>query len=70
VKEPAPNMNAQIGIACLASNKDTELHAVVQRDEVIVLKMKLDGGIAPDPMAREEVKRVKAPGGAAIQVGT
>ena len=70
VKEPAPDMNAQIGIACLAANKDTELHAVVQRDEVIVLKLKLDGGLAPDPMAREEVKRVKAPGGAAIQVGT
>lgn len=70
VKEPAPEMNAQIGMACLAPGKDTELHAVVQKDEVIVLKLKLDGGIAPDPMAREEVKRVKAPGGAAIQVGT
>ena len=70
VKPPAPEMKAQIGIACLAANKDTELHAVVQKDEIVILKLKLDGGIAPDPMAREEVTRIKAPGGAAIQVGT
>jgi hypothetical protein len=36
----------------------------------VILKMKLDGGLAPDPMAREEVTRIKAPGGAAIQIGT
>ncbi len=71
VKEPTPDMNAQIGMACLApGGKDTELHGVVQRDEVIILKLKLDGGIKPDPMAREEVTRVKTPGGAAIRVGT
>jgi hypothetical protein len=71
VKEPSADMNAQIGMACLGpGGKDTELHGVVQRDEVIILKLVLDGGVKPDPMAREEVTRIKAPGGAAIQIGT
>ncbi len=71
VKEPAADMNAQLAIACIApGGKDTELHGVVQRDEVIILRLKLDGGQKPDPMAREEVTRVKAPGGAAILIGT
>lgn len=70
VKEPAADMNAQLAIACVDGDKNTELHGVIQRDEVIILKLVLDGGAKPDPMSRQEVTRVKAPGGAAIQVGT
>jgi hypothetical protein len=70
IAQPAPQMNAAIGMGCFGKNTHTELHAVVQKDEIIVLRLKLDGGVAPDPMNREEVTRVKAPGGAAIQIGT
>ena len=40
------------------------------RDEIIVLKMRVDDGVTPDPMAREEVTRVKVPTGIAIETGT
>jgi len=45
----------------------TELHAVVNDADIVVLKLKVQVGVTPDPMAREEVTRVKAPPGAAIE---
>jgi hypothetical protein len=62
---PAAEMKALTGAAC----KGLELHAVVQDQEIIILKLRTDQG-TPDPMAREEVTRIKAPGGAAIEAGT
>jgi hypothetical protein len=57
---PAPEMKAQTGVACTG----VEIDAVINGDEIIVLK-----GNGTDPMSREEVTRVKAPGGSAVVVG-
>jgi hypothetical protein len=62
---PAADMKAITGCACTGF----ELHAVVQDSDIVILKLRTDGG-TPDPMAREEITRVKAPGGAAIEAGT
>jgi hypothetical protein len=68
---PAKEMNAMTGVACRTGGTGTELHAVIQGgQDVIVLKLGINPGVAPDPMAREEVIRVTVPLGAKIEVGT
>jgi hypothetical protein len=57
---PKPEMKAMTAVACTG----VELDAVISGDEIIVVK-----GDGTDPMAREEIQRVKAPGGAAVVVG-
>jgi hypothetical protein len=37
-------------------------------DEIIVLKLGIDDGVKPDPMAREVVTSIKVPLGAKIEV--
>ncbi len=66
VTKPAPEMKAVTAIAC---SQGWELDAVVSGDQVVVLKGQTTGGAAPDPMAREEITRVSAPG-AAIEAAT
>ncbi len=63
MKPPAAAMKAVTGVAC----SGVELHAVVLDEDIIILK--LPSGTT-DPMAREEIKRVTAPGGTAIEAGT
>jgi len=65
--KPAADMRALNGVNCTAGNSGTELHAVVNDADIVVLKLKVQVGVTPDPMAREEVTRVKAPAGAAIE---
>jgi hypothetical protein len=66
---PAKEMNALSGIACRTGGTGTELHAVVEQGEdIVVLQLGIDQGVTPDPMARQEIKRVKVPGGAKIEV--
>jgi hypothetical protein len=68
---PPKEMNALSGVACRTGGTGTELHAVVQNgQDVVVLKMGIDQGVTPDPMAREEVIRVSVPRGAKIEAGT
>jgi hypothetical protein len=68
---PAKEMNALSGVACRTGGTGTELHAVVQNGEdIVVVKMGIDQGVKPDPMAREEVIRVTVPRGAKIEAGT
>ncbi len=68
---PAKEMNALTGVACKTGGTGTELHAVVQGgDELIILQLGINEGVTPDPMAREEVTRVKVPLGAKIEAGT
>jgi hypothetical protein len=43
---------------------------VTTDEEIIILKANTQNGVVPDPMSRQEVTRVKAPGGAAIEAGT
>ena len=64
---PAPEMKAVIGVACKNGATGVELHAVARDAEVIVVKLRVDDGVTPDPMAREEVTRVATPLGAAIE---
>jgi hypothetical protein len=67
---PAKEMNALTAVACRTGPTGTELHAVVQRGEdIVVLKLGIDEGVKHDPMAREEVTRVKVPAGAKIELG-
>lgn len=65
---PAPEMKALAGVRCTSttSTGSTELHAVAADAEIVVLKLHVEDGLEPDPMAREEVTRVKVPPGAAI----
>lgn len=67
VIKPAEDMKALSGVNCTAGNAGVELHAVVDAPDIIVLKLKIELGVTPDPMAREEVTRIKAPAGAAIE---
>ena len=55
------------GAACTTATGGTELHAVVQTNNVVVMQMATTPGAAPDPMAREEVTRVSFPLGAAVE---
>lgn len=66
---PAAEMKAIIGALCKDGATGIELHAVVQGSDVIVLRMRVDDGVAPDPMAREEVTRIGIPLGAAVDAG-
>ena len=59
---PAADMKALTGVSCTSG---IELDAVIQGDDIVVLKGK--GG---DPMAREEVTRITAPPGAKIEAGS
>ena len=65
--KPAEDMKALSGVNCTAGNAGIELHAVVNDADIVVLKLKVQVGVTPDPMAREEVTRVKAPAGASIE---
>ncbi len=68
---PAPNMKALIALDCRTGGTGTELQAVQQGgDEIVILKLGIDEGVMPDPMAREEVKRIKVPLGIAIEAGS
>lgn len=67
VIKPAEEMKAVTGVNCTAGDKGIELHATIVKDEIVVLKMPVQVGVAPDPMAREEVLRFKPPGGSAIE---
>lgn len=67
VIKPAEEMKAVTGVNCTAGDKGVELDATVVNDEIVVLKMSVQVGTAPDPMAREEVLRFKVPGGSAIE---
>jgi len=70
VIKPAEDMKAVTGVNCTAGSQGIELDAVTTNDEIIVLKLKVEVGVTPDPMARQEVTRVRAPSGAAIESGT
>ncbi len=62
---PAAEMKAITGCACTGF----ELHAVVEDTDIVIMKAKTETGPA-DAMNREEVTRIKAPDGAAIEAGT
>jgi len=69
VTAPSAGMNALTAVTCRTGGTGTELHVVTQGgDTIIVLQMGIDEGVTPDPMSRQEVKRIKIPLGAAIEV--
>jgi hypothetical protein len=67
VIKPAEDMKAVTGVNCTQGDKGVELHATVVVDEIVVLKLPVQLGVAPDPMGREEVLRFKAPAGSAVE---
>ena len=69
VAAPSAGMSALTAVKCTYGGTGTELHAVLQGgDTIIVLSLVVDEGVAPDPMARQEVTRIKIPLGAAVEV--
>jgi hypothetical protein len=66
-----PAMNALITLNCKTGSTGTQLQVVTHGgDELIVMKLGIGEGAAADPMAREEVKRIKVPLGAKIEAGS
>ena len=63
---PAPEMKALIAVRCKDGATGTEVQAVHQNDNVIVVKLRVDEGVTPDPMAREEITRIAIPVGVAV----
>jgi hypothetical protein len=67
---PAKEMNAVTGVGCRDGATGTELHAIIEHgEEIVVVKLRVDEGVKQDPMAREEVTRIKVPLGAKVQIG-
>ncbi len=65
---PAKEMNALTGVACVTGGGGTEIHAVHRADEIVIVQLGTMPGVAPDPMAREEITRVPIPTGVAVEV--
>jgi hypothetical protein len=71
VAAPGKEMKALTAVDCRTGGTGTELQAVVEHGEyIVVVKLGIDQGVTPDPMARDEVMRVKVPLGAKIEAGT
>jgi hypothetical protein len=59
---------AIIALTCLDDESGHQLHAVAMGgDAVVVMRMPVAAGQEPDPMARDEILRVKVPLGAKIE---
>ena len=67
---PAASLKAESAVACNQVATGVELDATVTDEEIIILKGNTQNGNPPDPMSREEVTRVKAPGGAKVESGS
>jgi hypothetical protein len=71
---PAAEMKAVSGVGCTGGASSVELHAVVSEQTsnslIVVVKLRLEPGVKPDPMAREEVTHVPTPSGAKVVVGS
>ena len=66
--KPPAETSAITGVSCVTGGGGTELHAVVQGgEEIVVLSVGTEEGRAPDPMARKEVTRIKIPLGIAVE---
>ncbi len=66
--KPAAEMNAITGVSCTTGGGGTEIHAVVQGgEEIVVLQVGTEQGRTADSMARVEVTRVKIPLGIAVE---
>lgn len=64
---PANRENQSIAaMQCWQTGRGFLLEAIADRGEVLVVSLPLAEGIPPDPMAREEVTRVRVEPGAAI----
>jgi hypothetical protein len=66
---PASEMKAATGVSCTVDSGGIELHAVIEGETIIVLKLPIQQGTAPDPMSRTEVTRITAPAGSKVEVG-
>jgi len=69
VIKPAADMKAVSGVNCTAGSQGIELHAVFNAPQIVVLKLRVELGVTPDPMSREELTHVTVPSGAAIEAG-
>jgi hypothetical protein len=66
---PPREMNAATGLACRTGATGTEIDAVIEHgQDIVVLQSGINEGVKPDPMSRQEIARVKVPLGAKIEV--
>ena len=63
----APEMGALIALDCKDGATGIELQVIDRRDRVLVLKLRIDDGVKPDPMARDQIAEVEVPVGAGIE---
>ncbi len=61
------SMNALIAVDCIDGPRGLELQVTAQQGRITVLRMHVDQGVTPDPMAREEVTSFPVPPGAGVQ---
>lgn len=66
--KPAPQLAAAMAVTCTTDRDVVELDAVIDHQQVIVVREHYAPGATPDPMSRQEVTRISAPGGAAIEI--
>jgi len=66
---PAQDMKAVIAVECRDGATGTQLQVVHRDPDIIVMKMRVDDGVTPDPMAREELTRVRVPTGSSVSAG-
>ena len=65
----APAMKALMTVMCKSPDGGgDEIDAVVRNSEVIVLHVRFESGIAPDPMGRERVTSIPVPIGTGVEV--
>jgi hypothetical protein len=67
---PVAELKAVSAVACNQVATGVELDATTTDEEIIILEGNTQNGNPPDAMSREEVLRVKAPGGAKVESGT
>ena len=65
----APAMKALMTVMCQSPDGGgDEIDAVVRDGEVIILHVRFESGITPDPMGRERVTSIPIPIGTAVEV--
>lgn len=64
----APAMEAMLALDCKDGATGWELQLIDRRDRVLVLKLRLDDGVKPDPMGRDPIDEIVVPPGAGIDV--
>ncbi|MCX5741466.1 MAG: hypothetical protein NT062_03090 [Proteobacteria bacterium] len=67
---PAPELHSLLSVSCKDGATGVQIDVVARPDRVIVTRMRIDDGVAPDPTTREQLAEIMAPDGAKIEAQT